>query len=147
MKDYLIKFNADGRRGTTYADGVHYNVNPDGSVTDGTVKVKDLIDQGFVFVDAHDYANLLGNNAEQKEYCRKDDGSFAPYVPPEPTDEEKAAAEKAALKAEYESNKKEMLAALQAATLAGNSAAVESIRQDYKEMTSAYKDAVEGVSE
>lgn len=80
-------------------------------------------------------------------YVRGSDGKPIPYVAPEPTAEEKAAAEKAALKAEYESNKKEMLAALQAATLAGNSAAVESIRQDYKEMTSAYKDAVEGVSE
>lgn len=106
MKDYLIKFNADGRRGTTYADGVHYNVNPDGSVTDGTVKVKDLLEAGYIFVDADDYSNLLGNNPERQEYCRKEDGSFVTYVPPEPTDEEKAAVEKAALKAEYESGKK-----------------------------------------
>lgn len=145
MKDYLIQFNSDGRRGTTYADGVHYNVNPDGSVSDGTVKVKDLIDQGFVFVDAHDYANLLGNNAEQKEYCRKDDGSFAPYVPPEPTAEEKVAAEKAALKAEYESGKKELLGSLQSATLAGNTDAVASIQAEFKDFSAAYKTAVEEV--
>nr|WP_302817990.1 hypothetical protein [Acidaminococcus intestini] len=73
------------------------------------------------------------------------DGKPVPYVPPEPTAEEKAAMEKAALKAEYETNKKEMLDALQAASLAGNAAAVESIQNDYKDMTTAYKEAVEGV--
>ena len=59
------------------------------------------------------------------------------YVPP---------AEKASLAAEYEANKTEMLTALQAATLAGNSDAVSSIQQDYKAMTAAYKEAVEGVT-
>lgn len=146
MKDYLIKFNADGRRGTTYADGVHYFVQPDGTVKDGSVKVQDMLDQGFVFVDTADYLNLLGNNDDKKEYCRQSDGTFAPYVAPEPTAEEKAAAEKASLDSEYEANKSEMLAALQAAQLAGNTDAVASIQQDYKDMTAAYKEAVEGVT-
>lgn len=145
MKDYLIKFNADGRRGTTYADGVHYYVEPDGSVTDGSIKVQELLAQGFIFVDATDYSNLLGNNANQQEYCRQDDGSFAPYVSPLPTTEEKAEAEKAALRAEYDAGKAEMLTALQAAQLSGNTEAVTSIQQDYQEMTAAYKEAVEGV--
>ena len=146
MKDYLIKFNADGRRGTTYADGVHYFVQPDGTVKDGSVKVQDMLDQGFVFVDTADYLNLLGNNDDKKEYCRQSDGTFAPYVAPEPTAEEKADAEKASLDSEYEANKSEMLAALQAAQLAGNTDAVASIQQDYKDMTAAYKEAVEGVT-
>ena len=145
MKDYLIKFNADGRRGTTYADGVHYYVEPDGSVTDGSIKVQELLAQGFSFVDATDYSNLLGNNANQQEYCRQDYGSFAPYVSPPPTTEEKAEAEKAALRAEYDAGKAEMLTALQAAQLSGNTEAVTSIQQDYQEMTAAYKEAVEGV--
>ena len=145
MKDYLIKFNSDGQRGTTYADGVHYYVDPDGNVTDGSVKVQDLLNQGFVFVSTDDYNNLLGNNSDKKEYCRQSDGTFAPYVAPEPTDEEKKAAEKASLEAEYESNKEEMLEALQAAQLAGNTDAVTSIQQDYKDMTEAYKAAVEEV--
>lgn len=145
MKDYLIKFNADGRRSTTYADGVHYKVSPDGSVTDGSVKVQDLLVQGFVFVDTEDYSNLLGNNADGKEYCRQEDGTYAPYVDPEPTAEEKAAAEKASLKAEYESGKAELLEALQAATLAGNTEGVASIQAEYKEFSDAYKDAVEEV--
>lgn len=146
MKDYLIKFNADGRRGTTYADGVHYFVQSDGAVKDGSVKVQDLLGQGFIFVDASDYANLLGNNSDHAEYCRQSDGTFAPYVAPEPTAEEKAAAQKAELASEYESNKAEMLTALQAAQLAGNTDAVTSIQKDYQDMTAAYKEAVEGVT-
>lgn len=73
-------------------------------------------------------------------------GQPVDYVPPEPTAEEKAAVKKAALKFEYESNKSEMLEALQSAQLAGNADAVASIQQDYKDMTAAYKDAVEGVT-
>ena len=146
MKDYLIKFGDDGRRGTTYAAGVHYYIDPDGAVTDGNIKVQDLLDHGFVFVSSKDYNNLLGNNDKNQEYCRQSDGTFAPYVAPEPTAEEKAAAEKAKLASEYEANKAEMLNALQSATLAGNTDAVASIQQDYKDMTAAYKEAVEGVT-
>lgn len=145
MKDYLIKFNSDGRRGTTYADGVHYYVDSDGNVTDGRVKVQNLINQGYVFVNTDDYNNLLGNNSDKKEYCRQSDGTFAPYVAPEPTDEEKKVAEKASLEAEYESNKSEMLTALQSAQLAGNAEAVASIQQDYQDMIEVYKAAVEEV--
>lgn len=102
MKDYLIKFNSDGRRGTTYADGVHYYIDSDGNVTDGSVKVQDLINQGYVFVNTDDYNNLLGNNSDKKEYCRQSDGTFAPYVAPEPTEAEKKAAAVAGIKAKYQ---------------------------------------------
>lgn len=88
----------------------------------------------------------MANNDDNQEYCKQADGTFAPYVAPEPTAEEKAATEKASLAAEYESNKTEMLTALQAATLAGNADAVSSIQQDYQDMTAAYKAAVEGVT-
>lgn len=146
MKDYLIQFNTDGRRGTTYADGVHYYVDPDGNVTDGSVKVADLLAYGYVFVDQANYNNLLGNNTDRKEYCRQSDGTFAPYVAPEPIAEEKASALKSELASEYESNKAEMLTALQSAQLAGNTDAVTSIQKDYQDMTAAYKEAVEGVT-
>lgn len=73
-------------------------------------------------------------------------GKPIPYVAPEPTAEEKAEAEKAKLASEYKANKSEMLNALQSASLAGNTDAVASIQQDYKDMTAAYKEAVEGVT-
>lgn len=146
MKDYLIKFSADGRRGATYAAGVHYTVKRDGTAVDGSIKVQDLLDQGYVWVDTADYLNLLGNNDAGKEYCRQSDGSFAPYVAPEPTAEEKAAAEKASLAADYEAGKKELLESLQAAQLSGNADAITSIQAEYKEFNAAYKAAIEEVS-
>jgi hypothetical protein len=73
------------------------------------------------------------------------DGKPTDYIPPEPTAEEKKAAERAAMETEYNSNKQDMLTALQAALLAGNDDAVSSIKQDYKDMTEAYKAAVEEV--
>lgn len=145
MKDYLIKFNADGRRGATYAAGVHYSVKRDGTAVDGKIKIQELLDQGYVFVETADYLNLLGNNDAGKEYCRQSDGTFAPYVAPEPTAEEQTAAQKAALKTEYETGKAELLESLQAAQLSGNTDAVTSIQAEYKEFAEAYKAAVEEV--
>lgn len=117
MKDFLIKFDSDGRRGTTYADGVHYYVDQAGSVTDGSVKVQDLLNQGFVFVDADDYNNLLGNNSGHKEYCRQSDGTFAPYVAPEPTESEKKSAKINTIKAKYNSQLDAMVTARVKATM------------------------------
>lgn len=135
MKDYLIKFNDDGRRGTTYADGVHYYVDQDGSVTDGSVKVQDLLNQGFVFVDADDYNNLLGNNSEHKEYCRQSDGTFAPYVAPEPTESEKKSAKINTIKAKYNSQLDAMVTARVKATMLG--ADTSKIDANYKNTLAA----------
>lgn len=135
MKDYLIKFNDDGRRGTTYADGVHYYVDRDGNVTDGSVKVQDLVNQGFVFVDADDYNNLLGNNSEHKEYCRQSDGTFAPYVAPEPTESEKKSAKINTIKAKYNSQLDAMVTARVKATMLG--ADTSKIDANYKNTLAA----------
>ena len=135
MKDYLIKFNDDGRRGTTYADGVHYYVDQAGNVTDGSVKVQDMLNQGFVFVDADDYNNLLGNNSEHKEYCRQSDGTFAPYVAPDPTESEKKAAKINTIKAKYNSQLDAMVTARVKATMLG--ADTSKIDANYKNTLAA----------
>lgn len=127
MKDYLIQFNADGRRGTTYADGVHYFVQSGGAVKDGSVKVQDMLDQGFVFVDASDYANLLGNNSDHAEYCRQSDGTFAPYVAPEPTAAEKKASAIATIKAKYQATLDNLVEArLKAAMMGADTSEIDS---------------------
>lgn len=84
-------------------------------------------------------------NAYLNGKVRGSDGAPIDYIAPEPTAEEKKAAERAALETEYNSNKQDMLTALQAALLAGNDAAASSIKQDYKDMTEAYKTAVKEV--
>lgn len=143
MKDYLIKFNSDGRRGTTYADGVHYFVDPDGNVTDGSVKVQDMLDQGFVFVDASDYANLLGNNSDHAEYCRQSDGTFAPYVAPEPTAAEKKASAIATIKAKYQPTLDNLVEArLKAAMMGADTSKIDSqYKTTLASMTAEIKNA------
>lgn len=127
MKDYLIKFNSDGRRGTTYADGVHYYVDPDGNVTDGSVKVADLLAYGYVFVDQANYNNLLGNNTDRKEYCRQSDGTFAPYVAPEPTAAEKKASAIATIKTKYQPTLDNLVEArLKAAMMGADTSKIDS---------------------
>lgn len=79
------------------------------------------------------------------DYVRGPEGKPIKYIAPEPTAEEKKAAQKAALKAEYETGKAELLNSLQAAQLAGNADAVTSIQTEYKEFAEAYKQAVEEV--
>ena len=135
MKDYLIQFGDDGRRGATYADGVHYYVDQAGNVTDGSVKVQDLLNHGFVFVDADDYNNLLGNNSEHKEYCRQSDGTFAPYVAPDPTESEKKAAKINTIKAKYNSQLDAMVTARVKATMLG--ADTSKIDANYKNTLAA----------
>lgn len=135
MKDYLIQFGSDGRRKTTYASGVHYYVDKQGKVTDGSIKVQDLVDQGFIFVNTNDYNNLLGNNSEHKEYCRQSDGTFAPYVAPEPTEAEKKAGTISTIKAKYNAQLDAMVTARVKATMLG--ADTSKIDANYKNTLAA----------
>lgn len=135
MKDYLIQFGSDGRRKTTYASGVHYYVDKQGNVTDGSIKVQDLVDQGFIFVNTNDYNNLLGNNSEHKEYCRQSDGTFAPYVAPEPTEAENKSAKINTIKAKYNSQLDAMVTARVKATMLG--ADTSKIDANYKNTLAA----------
>lgn len=146
MKDYLIKFNEDGRRGTTYADGVHYYVGKDGTVTDGTVKVQDLLAEGYVFVDQADYNNLLGNNDNRQEYCRRSDGTFAPYIAPEPTAEEKAASKQASLDAEYTTAQQELGQSLLVANLNGDTDVAASIHGEFADLNTYYKEQSDAIA-
>lgn len=135
MKDYLIQFGSDGRRKTTYASGVHYYVDKQGNVTDGSIKVRDLVDKGFIFVNTDDYNNLLGNNPEHKEYCRQSDGTFAPYVAPEPTESEKKAVTISSIKAKYNAQLDAMVTARVKATMLG--ADTSKIDANYKNTLAA----------
>lgn len=135
MKDYLIQFGSDGRRKTTYASGVHYYVDKQGKVTDGSIKVQDLVDQGFIFVNTNDYNNLLGNNSEHKEYCRQSDGTFAPYVAPKPTEAEKKEATISSIKAKYNAQLDAMVTARVKATMLG--ADTSKIDANYKNTLAA----------
>jgi len=141
---YVAGFNASGRRVVTIL--CEYDpTDPSGEslLQADKEKAAKLASDATVIelIDQATFEQYMSN-------CVRDmqTGKPIPYVAPEPTAEEKAAAEKAKLASEYEANKAEMLNALQSATLAGNTDSVASIRQDYKDMTVAYKEAVEGVT-
>jgi hypothetical protein len=141
---YVAGFNASGRRVVTIL--CEYDPTDPSSASllqaDKEKAAKLASDATVIeLIDQATFEQYMSN-------CVRDmqTGKPIPYVAPEPTAEEKAAAEKAKLASEYEANKSEMLNALQSATLAGNTDAVASIQQDYKDMTAAYKEAVEGVT-
>ena len=139
---YAAGFDSDGKRivSKIVAFDPTKDKNAD-KVAAAIADVKTTVDGVAVaeIISAEDFVAYLNGKV------RGSDGKPIDYVAPEPTAEEKAAAEKASLAAEYASNKTDMLSALQAAQLAGNTDAVASIQADYKEMTEAYKTAVEGV--
>lgn len=135
---YCAAFDADGKR--IYSAICDFDPTKDKNTDKVQAlkdKAKEIVSDAAVIeiITADDF------NAYLDGKVRGSDGKPTEYVAPEPTAEEKAS-----LAAEYASNKADMLTALQAAQLAGNTDAVASIQADYKEMTEAYKDAVEGVT-
>jgi len=137
---YVAGFDSAGKRvGSTIFDG---NPANDQDVAAAVEKGKGVFTDASVVevISAEDFGLYLGG-----DYVRGTDGKPAKYVAPEPTEEEQKAAQKAALKAEYEAGKAELLTSLQAAQLAGNADAVTSIQAEYKEFAEAYKAAVEEV--
>lgn len=137
---YVAGFDASGKRiGSLIFDGKPSN---DKDVAAGIAKGKAAFEGAAVVevISADDFGLYLS-----VDYVRGPEGKPIKYIAPEPTAEEKKAAQKAALKAEYEAGKAELLDSLQAAQLAGNAEAVTSIQAEYKDFAEAYKAAVEEV--
>lgn len=139
---YAAGFDSAGRRVCSLICDFNPNSSKNADkITALLNKVKATSDDVVVAeIITSDYFNEYLNGK-----VRGSDGKPIDYIPPELTAEEKKAAERAALETEYNSNKQDMLTALQAALLAGNDDAESSIKQDYKDMTEAYKAAVEEV--
>lgn len=126
--DYLIKFDADGNRGETH-DATFM------SETD----IANYKEQGFVEVSTADYMNLLGNNAENQQYIRKNDGTFIPKPPYVPTAEETQAAALADLDNEYaqkfDDNKNAIIVA---ATVDQDEKYADELRQERQALQNEY---------
>lgn len=140
VSNYVAGFDASGKRiGSLIFDG---NPSNNKDVAAGIEKGKEVFPEASVVevISADDFSLYLSG-----DYVRGDDGHPTKYVAPEPTAEEKAAAQKAVLKAEYDTGKAELLNSLQIAQLSGNADAVASIQSEYKEFAEAYKQAVEEV--
>lgn len=139
---YAAGFDSAGRR----VCSLICDFNPNSSKN--ADKITALLNKVKATSDDVDVAEIITSdyfNEYLNGKVRGSDGKPTDYIPPEPTAEEKKVAERAALETEYNSNKQDMLTALQAALLAGNDAAASSIKQNYKDMTEAYKTAVKEV--
>lgn len=86
--NYLIKFDENGKRTETYVREEKTEA-----------QINKLLANGFLAISETEYQLLIGN-IDGQEYIRKSDGTFTPYVPPEPTEEEKAASALEQAKAE-----------------------------------------------
>lgn len=80
---YLIKFDDKGRRTTTYAETVHFEIQ-NGKLTGiGNINPQKCIQEGFILVQESDYQKLLGNVPEGVHILKN--GKFIP-APPEAPD-------------------------------------------------------------
>ena len=86
--NYLIKFDENGKRTETYVREEKTEA-----------QINKLLANGFLAISETEYQLLIGN-IDGQEYIRKSDGTFTPYVPPEPIEEEKAASALEQAKAE-----------------------------------------------
>ena len=139
---YAAGFDSAGRR----VCSLICDFNPNSSKN--ADKITALLNKVKATSDDVDVAEIITSdyfNEYLNGKVRGSDGAPIDYIAPEPTAKEKKDAERAALETEYNSNKQDMLTALQAALLAGNDEAASSIKQDYKDMTEAYKTAVKEV--
>lgn len=76
---YLIKFNSDGYRETTFAENVHFFRHGDQFIGMG-IDVDQCQEEGYIFVGDDDYQLLLGNGGTGEHIYK--DGRFIPAPPP-----------------------------------------------------------------
>ena len=145
MKDYLILFDSDGNRTNTYASGVHYNVDDAGNATDGSIKVQDLLDKGYIFVSQDDYSNLLGNNEKNQIYVYQNK-AFIPKPETVLTDDEKKSQEAATAESDYSSQISDLKDSLTTAQLSGDTDLVTELQQEYTDLMTEYNKKLEEIN-
>lgn len=77
---YLIKFDENGRRGTTYAESVHFIDQGGALIGIGNINPDACLKSGFVLVKDEEYQLLLGNGGKGEHIYK--DGRFIPAPPP-----------------------------------------------------------------
>lgn len=98
-----------------------------------------------------DFLPYPNGNGTYSGYCERiqdllDAQAKRTYVPPaELTEQERQEAQKASLKADYDSAVKDLTDSIAVALLTGDTDAQESIRADFKDLQAQYKEAMENV--
>ena len=130
-----------------------YTDTVDNFLTDaGAVSVPESV----IYDDAQECCVVDGDflpypNSTYSGYCDRiqdllDAQAKRTYVPPaDLTEQERQEAQKASLKADYDSAVKDLTDSMAVALLNGDTAAQESIRSDFKDLQAQYKEAMENV--
>ena len=130
MNQYLFVLDENGRRKTSYVVGVH---------ADTIDELKEKAKKEFpncIYMD--------GTEEQQNEFLKGKkylNGVFINDVD-EPTEEEKAQAERQQLDNEYSSTKRQLADDLTTAILRGDTEAQASIQSDYKDLEASYAEAI-----
>lgn len=140
---YAAGFDKDGKRVVTMI--CNYNPTKDvykNKINELLEKVKATSEDVVVaeIISSDDFDLYVNQN-----YVRDSEtGKPIPYVAPDPTPEEIAAANRAAIDAEYNQNKKLMEEYMQTAILRGDTETQKSISEDFIAMQEAYAAAIKG---
>ena len=130
MNQYLFVLDENGRRKTSYVVGVH---------ADTIDELKEKAKKEFPNCTYMD-----GTEEQQNEFLKGKkylNGAFINNVD-EPTEEEKAQAERQQLDNEYNSTKQQLADDLTTAILRGDTEAQASIQSDYKDLEASYAEAI-----
>ena len=142
---YVAGFNASGRRVVTIL--CEYNPTDPSSESllqaDKEKAAKLASDAAVIeLIDQATFEQYMSN-------CVRDmsTGKPIPYVAPEPTAAEKAAAEKAQIDSDYNASVADLQASLQIAQLNNDADAIASIQAEKVDLDTAYKEAIAEVGE
>ena len=131
---YLTKFDANGKRLSSYAI--------DSTMTDE--RYAELINDGYIEISEDDwnyYVGNKGNGANGTGYIRGEDGKPTDAPAYEPTTDEKIAA----LDAQYNADKTDLLNAYQTAQIYGDNDTMESLKADLTALDEQYDEDYEKI--
>lgn len=131
---YLCKFDFDGNRIATVAEGIHFSTE---------AEKKKYLDDGYIETSDDDYAYYIGNRgagANGTGYVRGADGKPTDAPATVVTTEQK----QASIAADYESQISELKDALATATLAGDESLIAELKSEYAEVKAEYEAALKG---
>lgn len=132
--NYLTKFDDSGKRITSYPM----------DETIGEERYNELINDGYVEISEEDwnyYVGNIGNGKNGTGYIRGADGKPTDAPPYEPTTDEKIAA----LDAQYNADKTDLLNAYQTAQIYGDTDTMESLKADLQALDDQYDDDYEKI--
>lgn len=131
---YLCKFDFDGKRIATVAEGIHFSTE---------AEKQKYLDDGYIETSDDDYAYYVGNRgtgANGTGYIRGADGKPTDAPAVVVTTEQK----QASIAADYESQIGELKDALATATLAGDDTLIDELKAEYAEVKTEYEKSLKG---